>query len=103
MLNRSSWNRAFVGPFHEHLTREKVMKALIALAAAVVATAAASPADARQGCGPGFHRAPNGMCRPNRATRIRYVEGRFYPGQGYWWHNRWRHHRQRRNGVWIYL
>jgi hypothetical protein len=35
--------------------------------------------------------------------RVQYVEGRYYPGQGYWWHNAWRHHRQRRNGVWIYL
>lgn len=83
------------------------MKTLIALAAAaVVATAAASPADARQGCGPGFHRAPNGMCRPNRDMQNmqnRWTEGRYYPGRGYWWHNQWRHHRQRRNGVWIYL
>ena len=80
------------------------MKALIALgAAALFATAAASPADARQGCGPGFHRAPNDMCRPNRDMRVVYVEGRYYPGHGYWWHNQWRHHRQRRNGVWIYL
>jgi hypothetical protein len=83
------------------------MKALIALgAAALVATAAASPADARQGCGPGFHRTPNGMCRPNRGPagmQAQWVEGRYYPGHGYWWHNAWRHHRQRRNGVWIYL
>ena len=83
------------------------MKTLMALAAAaVVATAAASPADARQGCGPGFHRTPYGRCVPNRGQRMRqmrYVEGRYYPGQGYWWHNQWRHHRQRRNGVWIYL
>jgi hypothetical protein len=80
------------------------MKTLVAVAAAaVVATAASSPAEARQGCGPGFHRSPNGMCRPNRDRQIRYVEGRYYPGQGYWWHNQWRHHRQRRNGVWIYL
>jgi len=80
------------------------MKTLIALAtAAIVATAAAAPADARQGCGPGFHRAPNGMCRPNRGMRMRYVEGRYYRGHGYWWRNAWRHHRQRRNGVWIYL
>jgi hypothetical protein len=81
------------------------MRTLIALAAAaVVATAAASPADARQGCGPGFHRAPNGMCRPNRGgMRVQYVEGRYYRGQGYWWHNAWHQRRQHRNGVWIYL
>jgi hypothetical protein len=34
---------------------------------------------------------------------MRWVEGRYYPGHGYWWHNQWRQHRQRRNGVWIYL
>jgi hypothetical protein len=85
------------------LTKEKVMKALIALAAAAIVATAAAPADARQGCGPGFHRAPNGMCRPNRGGQVQYVEGRYYAGHGYWWHNTWRHHRQRRNGVWIYL
>jgi hypothetical protein len=80
------------------------MKILIALAAAtVVATAAASPAQARQGCGPGFHRTPNGMCRPNGGMRTQYVEGRYYSGQGYWSNNRWYQHRRRRNGVWIYL
>jgi hypothetical protein len=81
------------------------MKMLIALAAAsVVAIAAASPADARQGCGPGFHRAPNGACRPNRdQQQMQWVEGRYYPGHGYWYHNQWRHRRERRNGVWIYL
>ena len=83
------------------------MKTLIAIAAAaVVATAGSSPALARQGCGPGFHRAPNGMCRPNRDNRmmrVQYVEGHYYGGHGYWWHNRWYQHRHRRNGVWIYL
>jgi hypothetical protein len=78
------------------------MKAIAALAVASgIAMLAAAPADARQGCGPGFHRAPNGMCRPNRD--MRWVEGRYYGGHGYWWHNRWYQHRHRRNGVWIYL
>jgi hypothetical protein len=80
------------------------MKALAVLGlASVVALAAASPADARQGCGPGFHRIPNGRCVPNRNQQMRWVEGRYYAGRGYWWHNQWRQHRQRRNGVWIYL
>ena len=81
------------------------MKTIAALGiASAVAMMAAAPADARQGCGPGFHRAPNGMCRPNRdQVRSRWVEGRYYSGRGYWWHNQWRQHRQRRNGVWIYL
>ena len=42
------------------------MKALLAIALAAGATlAASSPADARQGCGHGFHRGPYGHCRPN--------------------------------------
>jgi hypothetical protein len=81
------------------------MKVLTALGlVSAIALTAVSPAQAREGCGPGFHRAPNGMCRPNRdQQQMRWVEGRYYPGRGYWWHNQWRHHRQRRNGVWIYL
>jgi hypothetical protein len=64
---------------------------------------AGSPAAARQGCGMGFHRAPNGMCRPNRDRQVVFVEGRYYPNRGYWHDNRWYHHRHRRNGAWIYL
>jgi hypothetical protein len=85
------------------------MKAIAALAVASgLAMLAAAPADARQGCGPGFHRSPNGMCRPNPDMRDnmrqqQWVQGRYYAGRGYWWHNQWRQHRQRRNGVWIYL
>lgn len=80
------------------------MKALLAIGVAtVVAAATASPAQAREGCGRGFHRAWNGMCRPDRGTYARYVEGRFYAGRGYWWHGRWYHRRHRRHGVWIYL
>jgi hypothetical protein len=80
------------------------MKTLIALgAAAVIASAAASPAVAREGCGRDFHRTPNGMCRPNRGTEARWIEGRYYHGQGYWHQNRWYHRRHRENGVWIYL
>jgi len=83
------------------------MKALIALGAAAIVATAASPAAAREGCGPGFHRAPNGMCRPNRDMRDNmreeWIEGHYYSGHGYWWHNRWYQHRHRRNGIWIYL
>ena len=85
------------------------MKILAAVGvASAIALAASAPADARQGCGPGFHRAYNGVCRPNRDTRMRmrpmrWTEGRYYSGRGYWWHNRWYQHRHRRNGVWIYL
>jgi hypothetical protein len=84
------------------------MKTLLAIGAAIVAMAAlpATPASAREGCGPGFHRGSYGHCRPNRGQQMRqmrWAEGRFYRGQGYWHHNRWYHQRHRRNGVWIYL
>jgi len=80
------------------------MKALIALGATVLlATAGASSVQAREGCGNGFHRAPNGMCRPNRGTQARWIEGHYYAGHGYWYQRRWYHHRHRRNGVWVYL
>lgn len=80
------------------------MKRTIAIAAAsIVALAVASPATAREGCGPGFHRMSNGMCRPNQGTRARWVEDHYYPGHGYWSHNRWYQHRHRRNGVWVYM
>ena len=79
------------------------MKFLIAIAAAsMMAATAATPAAAREGCGPDFHRAMNGMCRPNKGTRARWIEGHYYPGHGYWWHSGWRHHRMRQHGIWIY-
>jgi hypothetical protein len=73
------------------------MKGFIAItAASIFAVAAASPADARQGCGPGFHRTPYGRCVPNRGPREQvWVVGRYYPGHGYWYQNRWWHHRYR--------
>ena len=80
------------------------MKALLALGAAtLIAAAAASPAQAREGCGRGFHRAWNGVCRPNRGTPMRFIEGRYYAGRGYWYRGRWWRDRRRRHGVWIYL
>ena len=80
------------------------MKALLAVgAAAIIATVATAPAQAREGCGRGFHRTAYGNCRPDRGTYARYVEGHFYEGRGYYWHNRWYQHRHRRQGVWIYL
>jgi hypothetical protein len=86
-------------------SRRVIMKILTALglASTIAMMAAAAPADARQGCGAGFHRAPHGMCRPNHGNRMVFVEGRYYPGRGYWWHSRWYHHRHRHNGVWVYL
>jgi hypothetical protein len=80
------------------------MKAIaaIGLNSAAVALAAASPAQARQGCGPGFHRAPNGACRPNRGGQQVFVVGRYYPGRGYWYQNRWWHRRYRYRNEWRY-
>ena len=61
------------------------MKLTAALAVATsIGIFAAAPADARQGCGPGFHRSPNGTCRPNRDNVQQvWVVGRYYPGHGY--------------------
>ena len=79
------------------------MKAIAALGlVSAFAMASATPADARQGCGPGFHRAPNGMCRPNRGNQQVWVVGRYYPGHGYWYNSRWYQHRQRWHGDWRY-
>jgi len=61
------------------------MKTVVSIAAAtVLAMAATSPAVAREGCGEGFHRTANGMCRANRGTEQRWIEGHYYHGQGYW-------------------
>jgi hypothetical protein len=80
------------------------MKSLIALGlASVIATAAASPAMAREGCGEGFHRTAYGTCRPNKGTQARWMEGHYYRGHGYYYQNRWYKHRHRRNGVYVYL
>ena len=81
------------------------MKALIALgsAAIIATTMAASPAVAREGCGRGFHRTATGLCRPDRGTRERWIEGHYYQGRGYWYRNQWHQHRHRRHGVWIYM
>jgi hypothetical protein len=79
------------------------MKLAIALGVvSAAALAASSPAVARQGCGAGFHRTPNGRCVPNRGQEQRWVVGRYYSGQGYWYNNRWWQHRYRRNNVWRY-
>ena len=66
------------------------MKRLLfaALGAGLALTAAASTADAAQGCGPGGHRGPYGGCRANYGPGPVVVGGPalgiFYPGRGYW-------------------
>jgi hypothetical protein len=78
------------------------MKTLTAIGlASVVALAAVSPAQARQGCGPGYHRGPYGHCRPNAGQQV-FVVGQYYPGRGYWYQGRWWHNRYRRHNMWRY-
>ena len=80
------------------------MKALSILGiASAAAMAAMTPAQAAQGCGPGFHRVPNGRCVPNRGPAVQtWVVGRYYPGRGYWYQNRWYQHRTRWHNGWRY-
>jgi hypothetical protein len=83
------------------------MKKLLMIAiAAGTAFAATAPADARQGCGPGWHRGPYGHCRPNRGPGYgrppAYVIGNYYPNRGYWDGRRFYHHRERWQGGWRY-
>jgi len=70
--------------------------------ASAIAIAAAAPADARQGCGRGFHRAPNGVCVANRGGMQVYAVGRYYPGHGYWYNNQWYPRRYRYGHGWRY-
>ncbi|HEY1607327.1 MAG TPA: hypothetical protein VGF77_17190 [Allosphingosinicella sp.] len=85
------------------------MKAILAIAlAAGAALVASSPADARQGCGPGFHRGPYGHCRPNRggpnpaAVVANLITGNYYAGRGYWDGHRYYQHRRHWHGNWRY-
>ncbi len=83
----------------------------VALAAGTaVAAFAAIPADAREGCGRGYHRGGYGRCIPNRpppgavvaAPGVRLVIGNFYDGRGYWDGRRYWQHRYRYNNGWRY-
>ena len=80
---------------------KKILLAALAVGASLTV---ASAAEARQGCGAGFHRGPQGRCRPNRGQAVvaRPVIGVFYRGQGYWDGRRYWQHRYRRNGGWRY-
>lgn len=73
--------------------------------ASVMALTVVAPAQAAQGCGPGFHRTPHGRCVPNNgpmAGQVAWVEGRYYAGHGYWYHGRWWHRRYRVHNEWRY-
>jgi hypothetical protein len=79
------------------------MKFAIALSVvSAAALAASAPAEARQGCGAGFNRAPSGRCVPNRGQQQRWVVGRYYAGHGYWYNNRWWRTRYRHQNGWRY-
>jgi len=87
------------------------MKKLIFTALAATAMfAALAPANAAEGCGPGFHRGPAGYCRPNGPAAAPVVGvrvgplaiGTFYPGHGYWDGHRYWAHRDRWHGGWRY-
>ena len=81
-------------------------KFAVAVSATCVAVAAfaAMPADARQGCGHGYHRGAYGRCVFNRPPvavarepGVRLVIGTYYHGRGYWdgrryWSSRYRYH-----------
>ena len=64
------------------------MKNLIfAALAATTAFASLAPAEAAQGCRPGFHRGPYGHCRPDGGVAVGVdplVIGSFHAGHGYW-------------------
>jgi hypothetical protein len=72
------------------------MKRVILTALAVsAAIGVASTADARQGCGRGFHRGPHGRCIVNRV-------GGYYSGFGWWDGHRYWKNRYRWHGGWRY-
>jgi hypothetical protein len=80
-------------------------------AGTAIATLAAIPAEAREGCGRGFHRGAYGRCIPNgpppravvvREPGVRLVIGNFYQGRGYWDGRRYWRERYRYNNGWRY-
>jgi len=82
------------------------MKRLFVTAIAVSAVFAAfSPAEAAQGCGPGWHRGYYGHCRPNRPPAFvpgPFVVGTYYPRRGWWDGHRYWGHRDRWHRGWRY-
>lgn len=85
-----------------------MIKTVLLAALAATAVTAVSPAEAAQGCGPGFHRGPYGHCRPNGGPGPVVVApgglivDRYYEGRGYWDGHRYWRHRDRWHGGWRY-
>jgi hypothetical protein len=83
------------------------MKKILALALAAGATlTAALPANAAQGCGPGFHRGYYGRCIPNGFYHDTVVGvpivGHYYGNRGWWDGHRYYHDRYQFRGGWRY-
>lgn len=84
------------------------MKTVITLAlAAGIALGTATIAEARQGCGGGYHRGPHGRCVPNAGPGVvvtprGLIVGNFYTGRGYWDGHRYYKHRARHHAGWRY-
>lgn len=74
---------------------------LLGCMTAGVALAAATPALAAQGCGPGGHRGYYGHCRPNGGAPV-LVRDRYYHGHGYWDGHRYWQRRRHFHGGWQY-
>ena len=83
----------------------KIMSVLLAIGAVC---SAATVADARDGCGPGFHRGFYGHCRPNGygyagpGPGPALIIGNLYPGRGYWDGHRYWERREHWRGGWRY-
>ncbi|PYE40589.1 hypothetical protein DFI02_1133 [Rhizobium sp. PP-F2F-G20b] len=82
---------------------------IIVLTTLATLTSLAPVAEARQGCGKGFHRGPAGYCRANRGPRPPVViipagprVGIFCEGRGYWDGHRYWRHRARHHSGWRY-
>lgn len=71
------------------------MKKLLLIALVATAGLGATAAEARDGCGAGFHAGPRGRCIANRV-------GGYYRNHGYWDGRRYYRHRERFNGGWRY-
>ena len=75
---------------------------ILSLAAAAATLTIAPQAQAREGCGVGYHRF-HGRCVMNRNMhRQVWVVGRYYNGRGYWDGHRWYKHREMHRGHWRY-
>jgi hypothetical protein len=90
------------------LEKDLMKKLLIFALAAGAAVSAISSADARGGCGVGFHRGPYGGCRRNLGPEPVVVApgapviGVYYGGRGYWDGHRYWGHRYHWHGGWRY-